>query len=69
MKYIIRTGQAVMLIISLSFGILLLLFMWYTPTEYKDDVIINTSPQMDTVEVITEDGIRWYTLDTIVYEK
>ena len=32
---------------------------YYQEIEYK----------IDTIEVIQEDGIRWYTLDTIIYDR
>ena len=65
-------GILVMLLISI---VIILLVTCSNPTVENDTVIFNTSPQMDTVEVIIEyDGdreIRWYTLipkDTIEYE-
>tara|TARA_R110002167_G_scaffold259224_1_gene465738 strand:+ start:504 stop:827 length:324 start_codon:yes stop_codon:yes gene_type:complete len=65
-------GILVMLLISI---VIILLVTCSSPTVENDTVIFNTSPQMDTVEVIIEyDGdreIRWYTLipkDTIKYE-
>ena len=58
-------GLAVMLTMTLLF----VLIMVFSSNDNKtEDIILNTSPQMDTVEVIIEyDGereIRWYTLDT-----
>lgn len=64
-------GILVMSIVS----ILIIYFVITSEPNNDNQVIFNTSPQMDTVEVIIEwDGdreIRWYTLvpkDTIKYE-
>tara|TARA_B110000967_G_scaffold206439_1_gene253154 strand:+ start:344 stop:547 length:204 start_codon:yes stop_codon:yes gene_type:complete len=66
----IKLMQYILVVSGLCLAIFFFLCMGYacTPTQ-QDNTIFNTSPQMDTVEVITEDGIRWYTLDTIIYEK
>tara|TARA_R110000765_G_scaffold73178_4_gene143016 strand:+ start:266 stop:475 length:210 start_codon:yes stop_codon:yes gene_type:complete len=63
-------GKSVGIAVMLVLCMLIILLVTYTTTTPKNDtVIFNTSPQMDTVEVIIEyDGdreIRWYTLDTI----
>lgn len=63
-------GIAVVLTIALI--IVLVGVLSSDKNDNTENIIYNTSPQMDTVEVIIEyDGdreIRWYTLDTIEYE-
>jgi len=74
MKYIIKSVQYILVISSLLLGIFFWLCMIYAcDTTQQDNTIFNTSPQMDTVEVIIEyDGdreIRWYTVDTVLCGK
>ena len=63
---------------SIGIGIILILSIVIVILGYYATIVPTTCPeypheditfQIDTVEVIDEDGVRWYTLDTIVYGK
>tara|TARA_R100000656_G_scaffold116197_2_gene88886 strand:- start:347 stop:664 length:318 start_codon:yes stop_codon:yes gene_type:complete len=69
------TDKSIGILVMSIVSILIIYFVITSEPNNDNQVIFNTSPQMDTVEVIIEwDGdreIRWYTLvpkDTIEYQ-
>ena len=65
-------GIGIMLILSIAI-VILGYYATIVPctshdAPYLDEDYIFTKYELDTVDVIYEDGIRWYTIDTIWYE-
>ena len=52
--------------VGLSYGLLLDNNPKYC--QQSPPIITNDSIIIDTVDVIEEDGVRWYTLDSLYYE-
>jgi len=64
-------GIAAMLILSMLIVCYVMFkddYTWKVDAPYLDEDYIFTKYELDTVEVIIEDGVRWYTIDTVWFE-
>lgn len=69
------TSKSRAILIMLTVSALIICYVIFEPKHTvtvdapweKEDYTF-TKYDLDTVEVIVEDGIRWYTIDTIWYE-